>query len=98
MALETRWERRLVERAAAIVTVSEPWAESFRMKYAGKPVMTVLNGFDPDDYHADQAGSAAAGPLSTVYTGSLYPGRRAPPPPFAALRRPPHPRDHRDAL
>ncbi|MEJ0072312.1 MAG: glycosyltransferase [Pseudomonadota bacterium] len=47
MALETRWERRLVGRAAGIVTVSEPWAESFRAKYAGKPVATIFKRLRP---------------------------------------------------
>jgi hypothetical protein len=87
MALETRWERRLVERAAAIVTVSEPWAESFRVKYPGKPVSTVLNGFDPDDFRLEAAEPADGGPLSIVYTGAIYPGRRDPSPLFEAMTR-----------
>jgi hypothetical protein len=87
MALETRWERRLVERAAAIVTVSDPWAESFRVKYAGKPVTTILNGFDPDDFACEPSGPPAGGPLSIVYTGAIYPGRRDPTPLFAAIGR-----------
>lgn len=100
MALETRWERRLVGRAAGIVTVSEPWAEGFRLKYPGKPVATILNGFDPDDYAtgdyatgddatgAPQASEPSqAAPLSIVYTGAIYAGRRDPTPLFEALRR-----------
>jgi glycosyltransferase involved in cell wall biosynthesis len=95
MAIETRWERRLVERAAAIVTVSEPWADSFRRKYPGKPVATILNGFDPDDFapgdfapddFAADAARPLGGPLSIVYTGAIYPGRRDPTPLFQAMR------------
>jgi hypothetical protein len=95
MALETRWERRLVGRASAIVTVSKPWSDGFRQKYPGKPVATVLNGFDPDDYArddadtpADGAGADGAGAaLAIVYTGAIYPGRRDPTPLFEAMRR-----------
>jgi glycosyltransferase involved in cell wall biosynthesis len=87
MAIETRWERRLAERAAAIVTVSEPWAESFRIKYPAKPVTTILNGFDPDDFARDPSGPPGGGPLSIVYTGAIYPGRRDPTPLFAAIGR-----------
>jgi hypothetical protein len=74
MAIETRWERRLVGRASGIVTVSTPWCDGFRLKYPGKPVATVLNGFDPDDYARDDADPPAAGPLTIVYTGAIYPG------------------------
>jgi hypothetical protein len=59
MAIETRWERRLVERAAAIVTVDR------RQRAAARPL---------------------GGPLSIVYTGAIYPGRRDPTPLFQAMR------------
>lgn len=86
MAIETRLERHLVGRSAGIVTVSEPWAASFRTKY-GKPIATVLNGFDPDDYGLDGMRPPSAGPLSIVYTGAIYPGRRDPTPLFQAIAR-----------
>jgi hypothetical protein len=87
MALETRWERRLVGRASAIVTVSKPWSEGFRLKYPGKPVATILNGFDPADYARDAIDPPAGGPLTIVYTGAIYPGRRDPSPLFEAVRQ-----------
>jgi hypothetical protein len=90
MAIETRWERRLVERAQAIVTVSKPWSDGFRVKYPGKAVATILNGFDPDDYRLapdETEVGAADDALSIVYTGAIYAGRRDPTPVFEAIRR-----------
>ncbi|MBV8169479.1 MAG: glycosyltransferase family 4 protein [Alphaproteobacteria bacterium] len=87
MAIETRWERRLVGRADAIVTVSQPWSNGFRVKYPGKAVATILNGFDPDDYARAPGEAPAEDGLSIVYTGAIYPGRRDPTPLFEAMRR-----------
>jgi len=83
--MESRCERWLVRRAAGLVTVSEPWAEAYRRTYA-KPVCTVYNGFDPDDFTEAGAGAVDTDALVIVHTGRIYPGRRDPTPLFQAVR------------
>jgi hypothetical protein len=80
-------ERRVLATAAALVTVTEPWAEFYRAKY-GKPVATIYNGYDPLDFDFDPtATTEALSPHLVIgYTGGIYPGRRDPAPLFQALR------------
>lgn len=79
-------ERRVIARAAALVTVSEPWAEDYRAKY-GKPVTVVYNGYDPEALEgATSLGSPGEPALRIVYTGGIYPGKRDPAPLFAAMQ------------
>jgi len=84
-----RWlERRIVADATALVTVSEPWAETYRTRF-GKPTLVLANGYDPalvDPARASRPASAE-GPLRIVYTGGIYPGRRDPALLFAAIAR-----------
>jgi Glycosyl transferase 4-like domain/Glycosyl transferases group 1 len=88
-ALEARLERRIVASARAVVTVSEPWAKRYAEAY-GKPVLVVLNGFDPEDYAGRESAGALGSPcLEIVYTGGIYPGRRDPRPLFQALAQSP---------
>lgn len=78
-------EHRVVRQAAAITTVSTPWAETYRKRYA-KPVGVVFNGYDPDLSLAKPSrGSDDTGVLRIVYTGGIYPGRRDPSPLFRAI-------------
>ena len=86
--LEDWMESWLVSSAAALTTVSEPWAADYSAKY-GKPVAVVYNGYEPDDYvDACPAARPMDGDqLRIVYTGRIYPGRRDPTPLFAAMRR-----------
>ena len=84
-----RWlERRIVADATALVTVSEPWAETYRTRF-GKPTLVLANGYDPalvDPARASRP-TSAEGPLRIVYTGGIYPGRRDPALLFAAIAR-----------
>jgi hypothetical protein len=86
-ALEHRLERFVLGNAAALITVTEPWGEFYRAKYA-KPVETVYNGYDPADFPFDPAAPPMpSGPeVRIVYTGGIYPGRRDPRALFEALR------------
>jgi len=68
-------ERRTLSRAAALVTVSELWADTLRRRFAN-PVHVVPNGFDPTDYPAASADAARRGMFSLAYTGMFYQGRQ----------------------
>jgi glycosyltransferase involved in cell wall biosynthesis len=68
--LEHRLERRMMQRAAGIVTVSEPWAELYRAKY-GRPTRAILNGYDPEDL-PDPAPAPGPGPVRIVYPSPLF--------------------------
>ncbi len=80
--LEDWW----MKQAAAIITVSEPWAEDYRTRF-GLPVLSVYNGYDPDDFPADYPRQPTdPNVLNIVYTGILYQERRDPTPLFKAIR------------
>lgn len=84
---EKWFEDRLLKQVSGIVTVSEPWAEDYRVRL-GLPVMTVYNGFDPQQFPADFPREPTdPDVLRIVYTGVLYAGRRDPSPLFEAMSR-----------
>ncbi len=76
-------ERRTLGRAAALVTVSAPLAETLTPWYADLPVHTILNGFDPE--HVGPA-PRLDDRFTICHTGTFYQGRRDPTPLFEALR------------
>jgi glycosyltransferase involved in cell wall biosynthesis len=82
--LDRAYESRLVASSAAIITVSEVLGTA--LSRFGRPVHVVENGFDPESYPS-VGGTAAsnASPISIVYTGTIYPGRRRPNLLFSAL-------------
>ncbi len=84
--LERRLEAATVPTAAGLVTVSEPMAALLESKFA-MPTLTVLNGFDPDDYPPTPPAPGDPNRLTITYTGMIYPGRRDPTPLFQALQR-----------
>jgi len=81
-----RLERRTLSTAAALVTVSEPWAESLRRKF-GKPVAVVTNGFDPEDFPGTNEVPFREGTVRLVHTGILDGASRDPSPLLAAINR-----------
>lgn len=83
--IERRQEDRIIGSAAGLVTVSDVWRTVLQERY-DKPTITVLNGFDPDDYPEDSIASSGDR-LEVLYTGSLYPGRRDPTALFGAMAR-----------
>lgn len=84
--LEKKYERRWLEKADIITTVSEPLAKALKQKCVSK-VFVIYNGFDPEDY--ESLPIAKAYPKDSifriVYTGSIYTGRRDPSPLFRAI-------------
>jgi glycosyltransferase involved in cell wall biosynthesis len=84
--IEKRLEDWWMKQATSIITVSEPWAEDYRARF-GLPVLSVYNGFDPDDFPADYPRkSSDPNILNIVYTGILYQERRDPTPLFKAIK------------
>lgn len=81
-------ERRILQTARALVTVSEPWAEFYRRKY-GKPLAMILNGYDPADFDfpLSENLTTPSQPLVIGYTGGIYTGKRDPTPLFQAIRQ-----------
>lgn len=77
LGLEERMERRLLGRAAAVVTVTEGWAEEFRRRYGSlvSRVEVIYNGFDPEDVVAGAPGEP--GRFTVSFAGSLH-HRRSP--------------------
>jgi hypothetical protein len=85
--LERIQERRVLRDVAGLVTVSDTWRDLLQRRF-DKPTITVLNGFDPDDYPPDALPSSGKrDELTILYTGTLYPGRRDPTPLFQAIAR-----------
>lgn len=83
---EEKLERHVLSSAAGMTTVSEPLAETLKMKY-GKTACIVLNGFDQVDYPESSDVPFDGGRLKILYTGMIYPGKRDPSPLFEALQR-----------
>jgi glycosyltransferase involved in cell wall biosynthesis len=84
--LETGLEKRTLSTCAGFVTVSEPLAETLVRKF-GRPVATIPNGFDPDDYGLPLRHSFNLDELNLVYTGTIYHGKQDIDPLFEAMRR-----------
>lgn len=84
--LEKNYERRWLEKADIVTTVSEPLSEILKLK-CGDKVSVIYNGFDPEDY--ENLPIKKAYPQDNifriVYTGSIYVGRRDPSPLFRAV-------------
>lgn len=76
--IEKWWEKKLMQAADLITTVSAPFAEKFAKKYPAKKVLAVENGFDPDDLEALPPHSIfpADHKFRIVHTGSIYQGKR----------------------
>lgn len=84
LAFDSWLERRVLSSARGLVTVSQPWADTYGRTYRA-PSIAIYNGFDPIDYGPGPT-SARRDTLSIVYTGRIYPGRRDPSPLFAAMQ------------
>lgn len=76
--LENWLEKKLMDSADLITTVSEPFAQNFSKKYPTKKVLSVENGFDPDDQKKLPKDSVFPndGKFRIVHTGSIYKGKR----------------------
>src|SRR5437867_1663487 len=76
--LRVRLEKKTLEVADALVTVSVPWATRLGERYTAKPIYTITNGFDPDDFQPRPQRLTEY--FSITYAGQLYEGKRDPSP------------------
>lgn len=81
---ERRLELRTLDKASALVTVSEPLADDLSRLHTHKPVYVITNGFDPEDACFDPP--ELTDKFTVTYTGALYGGKRDPAMLFEALR------------
>lgn len=79
--INDRWERRVVESAADVVTVSKSLAEHFSGRF-NRDVHHIYTGYQS----VSDVPVAEESKLWILYTGSIFPGRRDPRPLFEALR------------
>lgn len=91
-SIESTLEKRSIRnKADALMTVSEPLAESLRQRYPQHPVWVIENGFDPEEFpdwrERLRPAPSAAGMLRICYAGTLYPDRRDPTPLLMAINR-----------
>ncbi len=75
---ERRLERRTVQRANAVTTVTRAFAHDFCQRYSERScpkIHLIYNGFDPADYRSDAKDPVDERRLTCVYAGALYPKR-----------------------
>lgn len=86
LMIERAWDRSVLSRAAAVVTVSPGWRQRLIDRYA-RPVVVAMNGFVAEDFPLfPPPQPESGGPLRIVFTGHIYTGYRDPSPLFQALR------------
>lgn len=88
-AIERRLEKKMLQKADLVTTVSDPFAASFRLQFAVPNVSTIENGFDPADLAAIDSTPCFPddGKVRLVHTGSIYLGKRDPSPLFLAIQK-----------
>jgi glycosyltransferase involved in cell wall biosynthesis len=72
LKVEEKIERRVIENADRIITLTEPMANSFVERYSDQPkekFLTISHGFDLDDFKNLKAGNQK---FTMTYTGSIY--------------------------
>ncbi|MGM0601408.1 MAG: glycosyltransferase, partial [Candidatus Rifleibacteriota bacterium] len=80
--IDRKLEKRVLAKADALVTVSEPLAQQLRQLHNSKPVKTITNGFDPNEIiDADLEKK-----FTIIYAGKFYQGKRDPAKLFVALK------------
>ncbi len=82
--LQVSLEKRTLRSADMLIAVSDPWAERLRRRYSSHEIVTIPNGFDPDDFSARPVVTQK---FTITYAGVLYQGQRDPTVLFAALQK-----------
>jgi len=74
---ERRLEINTLSTVDVLVTVSEPLAQKLRILHRDKPVITIPNGYDPDEVVKS---AQLTEEFTITYTGQLYQGKQDPTP------------------
>ena len=77
--LELAIEKRCVSTASAVITVSEPKTAVMRSRLPSLPahaLVTLTNGYDPEEFDTIVPEGSAPGVLRIVYAGRLFKNRR----------------------
>ncbi len=81
--LQVPLEKRTLKTADMLIAVSDPWADRLRQRYRSHEVVTIPNGFDPQDFSPRPDLTQK---FTITYAGILYQGQRDPTVLFEALR------------
>jgi len=82
--IDRRLEIKTIERADALVTTSEPWAEKLRSLHKRDDVFSIALGYDPNEINSPPC--PLTDKFTMTYTGSIYQGKQNPSKLFAALQ------------
>lgn len=83
-ALEKKIESSCVSQANLISTVSQGLTKELKDRFQSA-VITIENGFDPDDLEETQIRSWSDNKVRLMYAGQIYAGKRDPMPLFKSL-------------
>ena len=83
--IDARLEACVLESAAGLVTMSQPWADALERKYR-LPVRVVYNGFEERRGFPLPPDVEEPGAVVIAHLGMLYGGKRDPTPLFRAIR------------
>ncbi len=73
---DTRLEKKTLQSADAITTISKQWARREEKLLGREQVFDILNGFDPEQFEHEQP--PVSKKFTIVYTGKIYPGKQDP--------------------
>ncbi len=73
---EKRLELKTLSDADALVTVTSPWINTFKLLHKNKKIFCVTNGYDEDNF--PKLPSKLTSNFTITYTGTLYNGKRDP--------------------
>ncbi len=81
-AIEKMQEKRTIGNADALITVSDHLSHVMQKVYPNKPIYTIENGFDPDEFISWEEKVLKApkinDSLSISYMGTIYPQKQDP--------------------
>ena len=84
--IEQKLEKRVLEQAVGLVTVSDPLAAQLKQLIT-LPTKVITNGFDRSDIPESKNKKRFNGKVKIIHTGTIYVGKRNPAILFEALSR-----------
>lgn len=75
---EKRLEKKIFENVDVLTTTTEIASKTLKTLHPNKKIVTIVSGYDPEDFENIQYNRTSDGKLRFVYAGSLYSGKRDP--------------------